>query len=91
MTRQQERKESTKPKPLPVPEIIGSDVCPENILKAQEEDETLKKIRSLVGKTTDESRVVLLYRDFQLEKIENGKKFTQLVVPKKYRMKDFGH
>lgn len=58
MTRQQERKGCTKTKSLPVPEIIECVVRPENILKAQEEDETLKRIRSLVEKTTDDSRVV---------------------------------
>lgn len=46
-----------------------------------------------MGKTTDDCRVAyvrkkgLLYRQFQSEKVENGTKFTQLVVPKKYRMK----
>lgn len=67
VTRWQKGKEGTKTESLPVPEIIGSDVCPENILKAQEEIGTLENIRSLVGKTTDDSRVayvrkkVLLY------------------------------
>lgn len=93
VTTQQERNVCTKTKSLPVPELTGSDVRPENILKAHLEDETLKKIQSLVGKTTDDCRVAyvqkkgLLYRKFQLEKVENGKKFTQLVVPKTYQMK----
>lgn len=90
VTRQQGRKKCTKTKPLPVPEIIGSDVRPENILKAQVEDETLRKIRSLVERQPDDSKGAyvrkkgLLYREFHSEKVENGKKFTQLVVPKKY-------
>lgn len=45
-----------------------------------------------MGKTTDNGRVAyvrkegLLYREFQSGKVENGKKFTQL-VPKKYQIK----
>ncbi|XP_062588592.1 uncharacterized protein LOC134250255 [Saccostrea cucullata] len=93
VTRQQKRMESKKIKPLSVPEIIGSEVCPEDMLKAQEEDETLKNLRALVGKETNGNRVKyilkkgMLFRVFQSEKVENGKQFTQLVVPKKYRMK----
>ncbi|XP_062607411.1 uncharacterized protein LOC134269206 [Saccostrea cucullata] len=93
VTRQQKRMEGKKIKPLSVPEIIGSEVCPEDMLKTQEEDETLKNLRALVGKETNGNRVKyilkkgMLFRVFQSEKVENGKQFTQLVVPKKYRMK----
>ncbi|XP_062584037.1 uncharacterized protein LOC134245806 isoform X2 [Saccostrea cucullata] len=93
VTRQQKRMEGKKIKPLSVPEIIGSEVCPEDMLKAQEEDETLKNLRALVGKETNYNRVKyilkkgMLFQVFQSEKVENGKQFTQLVVPKKYRMK----
>ncbi|XP_062610662.1 uncharacterized protein LOC134272448 [Saccostrea cucullata] len=78
VTRQQKRMEGKMIKPLSVPEIIESEVCPEDMLKAQEEDETLKNLRALVGKETNDNRMKyilkkgMLFRVLQSEKVENG-------------------
>lgn len=50
MTRQQSRNESKKPKPnMCVPEIIKSDISPDDIEVKQNDDESLVKIRTMVG------------------------------------------
>lgn len=50
MTRQQSRNESKKPKPnMCVPEIIKSDISPDDIEVEQNDDESLVKIRTMVG------------------------------------------
>ncbi|XP_062596739.1 uncharacterized protein LOC134258215 isoform X2 [Saccostrea cucullata] len=88
VTRQQKRMEGKKIKPFSVPEIIGSEVCPEDMLKAQEEDETLKNLRALVGKETNGNRVKyilkkgMLFRVFQSEKVENGHLATSRTIDK---------
>ncbi|XP_062613758.1 uncharacterized protein LOC134275492 [Saccostrea cucullata] len=92
VTRQQAQKEGKKTKSLHVPDIIDAEICPDDIKAAQEKDETLAKIRSLVGQDDDSkvsyiSKKGIIYRVFQSDKHQNGKRFTQLVVPKKYRTK----
>ncbi|XP_061176104.1 uncharacterized protein LOC133185059 [Saccostrea echinata] len=59
VTRQQAQKEGKRTKSLCVPEIIDADICPDDIKAAQEKDETLNKIRSLVGQD-DDSKVTLI-------------------------------
>lgn len=93
VTRQQSRNESKKPKPMCVPEIIKSDISPDDIEAEQNDDETLVKIRSMVGQEEVDSKVSyirkrgIIYRVFQTDKSGNGKRFTQLVVPKRFRNK----
>ncbi|XP_061184347.1 uncharacterized protein LOC133192347 [Saccostrea echinata] len=92
VTRQQAQKEGKRTKSLCVPEIIDADICPDDIKAAQEKDETLNKIGSLVGQDDDSkvtfiSKKGIIYRVFQSDKYQNGKRFTQLVVPKKFRTK----
>lgn len=94
LTRQQDRHVGKKTKPICVPDIIDSSVSPGDILREQEEDATLEKIRGLVGKDTDADAKVhfikkkgMVYRTFRSSNVENGKKFTQLIVPKKFRTK----
>lgn len=70
MTRQQSRKESKKSKPLCVPEIINSDISPDDIEAEQNEDETLVKIWTMVGPEDDDSRfrtfVLLCFPNIQI-------------------------
>lgn len=93
VTRQQSRNESKKPKPMCVPEIIKSDISPDDIEAEQNDDETLVKIRSMVGQEEVDSMVSyirkrgIIYRVFQTDKSGNSKRFTQLVVPKRFRNK----
>lgn len=65
-----------------------------DILREQEENATLEKIRGLVGKDTDADTKVhfikkkgMNHRTFRSSNVENGKKLTQLIVPKKFRTK----
>eukprot|EP00105_Crassostrea_gigas_P036821 XP_019920969.1 PREDICTED: uncharacterized protein LOC105323876 isoform X1 [Crassostrea gigas] len=53
LTRQQARHVGKKTKPICVDSIIDSSVSPADILREQEENATLEKIRGLVGKDTD--------------------------------------
>nr|XP_034325279.1 uncharacterized protein LOC105323550 isoform X4 [Crassostrea gigas] len=94
LTRQQARHVGKKTKPICVPDIIDSSARPADILREQEGDDTLEKIRGLVGKDTDADAKVhfikkkgMIYRTFQSSYVENGKKLTQLIVPKKFRTK----
>ena len=94
-TRQQV-KNMSKPYPqLKVPEAV-QDVSPDDIRKEQKKDESLNSVRKLIqdGKTLkgkNNSSVMYLerkgmyYRQFQSPRIQNGKKFMQLIVPAKYR------
>lgn len=74
VTRQQSRNESKKPKPMCVPEIIKSDISPDDIETEQNDDETLVKIRSMVGQEKVDSKVSyirkrgIIYRVFQTDK-----------------------
>ncbi|MEW8548774.1 MAG: integrase zinc binding domain-containing protein, partial [Candidatus Thiodiazotropha sp.] len=76
---------------LGTPEIISQDVTPIQMSKAQEDDPTLKRVRQLCnseevkGKASFFRKNDLLYRKFSSPKVENGKVFTQLVVPQQYR------
>lgn len=74
-----------------VPEIIKSDISPDDIEAEQNDNETLVKIRSMVGQEEVDSKVSyirkrgIIYRVFQTDKSGNGKRFTQLVVPKRFK------
>lgn len=57
VTRQQSCNESKKPKPMCVPEIIKSDISPDDIEAEQNDDETLVKIRTMVGQEEVDSNV----------------------------------
>ena len=94
-TRQQVRNAQTLYPQLKVPEAI-KDVSPDDIRLEQSQDISLAKIRKLVeegseveGKhkstTSYVERNGLIYRKFQSPKVQDGKKFMQLVVPLKYR------
>ena len=93
VTRQQASNRGKNSKPLCVPKIFNSDISPGDIEAAQKDDETLAKIRSLVGREDDNSNVSyirkrgIIYRIFQSEKSESGKRLTQLVVPRRFRSK----
>jgi transposase InsO family protein len=84
----------TKPfTPLSTPDCPASEASPSEIAKAQEEDPTLGKLRSMCKegsiKTTPRGTVKyivenqLLFRVFTHK--PDGKQVRQLVVPKKYR------
>lgn len=62
LTRQQARKEGEgkNPEPLCVLDIIDTDVSPDDIKAAQDEDETLVQIRTMVGQDADNSKVYCL-------------------------------
>lgn len=96
MTRQQAKREGKKDKPLHVPDIIGPELAfsPDDVIRAQEEDELLYRIRQPAEQPPDESRKVrffrkkgILYRSFQSPTVEHNKKFSQLIVPKPLRNK----
>lgn len=96
MTRQQAKREGKKDKPLHVPDIIGPELAfsPDDVIRAQGEDESLHKIRQLAEQPADESSKVrffrkngILYRSFQSPTVENNKKISQLIVPKPLRNK----
>ena len=85
-------KQSKKPVPLKVPEPIAGDTTPEELRQAQNDDETLSKVRQLAdgpqtqGKSTFYRKHGIIYRKFQSSTVESGKKFTQLVVPRTLRL-----
>lgn len=94
-TRAQKEREKKGPKPLKVSDQI-SDISPAEIIKAQQEDETLNVPRRLAE--SGEKKIYkngsvfwyvyqrgMLYREFQSDKVEHGRVFKQLVVPKMYR------
>ena len=94
-TRQQVRNQSKPYSSLKVPEAI-EDINPKDIIAEQQKYSTLRKSYSLAeeGKTItsrgDASvsyliKNEILYRKFQSRKVQNGKEFTQLVVPLIYR------
>ena len=94
-TRQQVKNKQRPYPPLKVPEAV-KDINPDDIKSEQQREITLKKIRmlaqegkSLTGKGDAIVAYVekngLLYRKFQSQKVQNGKEFTQLVVPMRYR------
>jgi hypothetical protein len=94
-TRQQVQRDRRRDKSLRVPDIIGPDldISPLDLVKARDDDETLRKIRTLACEPVDGSVAVrflrkrgMLYRSFQSPKDEN-KQLTQLVVPKPLRNK----
>ena len=94
-TRQQVQRDRGRDKSLRVPDIIGPDldISPPDLVKAQDDDETLRKIRTLAGEPVNDSVAVrflrkrgMLYRSFQSPKDES-KQLTQLVVPKPLRNK----
>lgn len=96
MTRQQAKREGKKDKPLHVPDIIGPELAfsPDDVIRAQGEDESLYKIRQLAEQPADESSKVrffrkngFFYRSFQSPIVENNKKISQLIVPKPLRNK----
>ncbi|CAC5426307.1 unnamed protein product [Mytilus coruscus] len=95
VTRQQAKQRDN---PYPKLKVSGSikDVSLENIERKQQSDESLMKLRQYVAigkhfeKThgTNVNNIVkrkLVYREFMSPKVENGKVFRQLIVPKAYR------
>lgn len=96
MMRQQAKREGKKDKSLHVPDIIGPELAfsPDDVIRAQDEDESLHKIRQLAEQPADESSKVrffrkngILYRSFQSPTVENNKKISQFIVPKPLRNK----
>ena len=94
-TRTQKEREKKGLKPLKVSDQISA-ISPAEIIKAQQEDETLNipRQRAESGeKMTYKNGSVfwyvyqgnMLYREFQSDKVEHGRVFKQLVVPKMYR------
>ena len=92
-----QRKQQQKPYPsLKVPEVMSQVVSIEEIREAQLADESLSKIRQLAEKGEvrqgkKEAKIAfvkrngLYFRQFESPRVDKGKKFTQLVVPKKHR------
>lgn len=94
-TRQQVRKIHQPYPPLKVPEAV-KDISPDDIKMAQQQDVSLRKVRlladegkELTGRGSSKVSYIqkngLLYRKFMSAKVQNGKEFTQLVVPAKFR------
>ncbi|XP_041375943.1 uncharacterized protein LOC121388603 [Gigantopelta aegis] len=93
-TRQQKHDAGKAYSPLKVPEGIAGCGSPDEMKKAQEDDPTLRKLFVLAEKgQLSQNRALfykkqgLLYRKFKSSKVENGKTFTQFVVPQPYRTK----
>ena len=94
-TRSQESAENKPVVPLKVAKFIPADVTPDEIISAQRDDETLSKIRALAdvsteaipGKAKFYYKNSLLFRRFQSQNVDNGRVYTQLVVPKPHRLK----
>jgi hypothetical protein len=89
-------KNKGKPYPkLKLPEIIRSDIGVEDIRVGQANDPTLVKIRKLAeeeatasvrsGKVRWFKRKGVIYREYVSPKVNSGRKFNQLVVPKEFR------
>ncbi len=87
-----------KNKPYPKLKVPGNikDISVENIEHEQQSDASLFKIREHVSskkefkktngtKMSYVSKNNLIYREFESQKVERGKKFCQLVVPEIYR------
>ena len=93
-TRNQAKVAARKPTPLKVAKTLPTDVSPDEIRIAQQSDDTLTKVRSLAdsnhseieGKAKFFYREGILFRKFQSPGVEHGRIFTQLVVPKQYRV-----
>ena len=93
-TRQQTKRAQSPVTPLKVPEPIAG-VNPDAIRQEQAHDGTLLKIRNMAGsgKTNirNNSSVTyvkkngIIFREFHSQRVQNDKKFCQLVVPKCYR------
>ena len=94
-TRSQVRAENKPVVPLKVAKFIPADVTPDEIISAQRDDETLSKVRALADVNTEEIpgkakfyyKNSLLFRRFQSQNVDNGRVYTQLVVPKPHRLK----
>ena len=91
-TRSQVKKQQSRYKPLRVPEAL-TDVSPEEIIREQQTDPTLEKLRNLAekksiksysdgGKTNIYVQNEMLYREFSSPKISNGKHFVNLLYPR---------
>lgn len=91
-TRQQVQKERQfKYHSMLVPNVVKNQISPDDIEKEQQNDPSLAKIRNLIseGKQNDNKyyfvKENLIFRKFCSPKVENGKHFKQLVVPKAFR------
>lgn len=96
VTRAQAKKAQLPYRPLSVPKAIGDLTDPASFKDEQQRDTSLRKCHQRA--TSGEQKVTksgavesfkykcgFLYRIFYSPKIENGKLFTQLVVPTSYR------
>lgn len=92
-TRQQtqQAKIDGKYKPLKTPEAVNGDIGPGDMIVEQVSDSTLEKLRNLADRGVSTDRVKyfrrkgILYREFSSASVEGGKRFVQLVVPRKLR------
>jgi transposase InsO family protein len=95
-TRGQKRKDAETYTELIVPPAIG-EIDPGEFRAAQGTDETLRVVhekseQELVQTLASGAKISfcrkrgLLYRHYQSPKVQNGRLFTQLVVPKQYRL-----
>ena len=89
-TRAQAKREGVTSK-LKTPSIIDRTITPAQVSKAQKDDLSLTTTRSrceaneTIGKATFLKKNDLLYRKFSSPNVENGRTFTQLIVPQQYR------
>lgn len=92
-TRQQTKqaKLDGKYKALKTPESVDGDIGPDQLKAEQQVDSSLEKIRRLIkeGAKSDKVRFFknkdIIYREFTSPSVEGGKRFSQVVVPSKFR------
>ena len=95
-TRSQEKKQAKPFRSLKVPKPMEEIVTPEDLKRAQQEDETLQKTRDLAHTQTEKVsrhngvssfyyQDDILHRTFHSPNVESDHIFTQVVVPKPYR------
>ncbi|XP_052809601.1 uncharacterized protein LOC128238066 [Mya arenaria] len=84
--------ERQKFKRMKAPKLIDSVATPDDIMKAQQSDATLERVREYVTKPgTDKAKFVIIKgiicREFVSPTVDHGKRYLQMVVPKNYREK----
>ena len=89
-TRAQKKQEGTHVS-MKTPEIVIQEVTPDQIRKAQNEDQSLKVMKArceakeCLKNASYFIKNNLMYRKFSSPNIERGRLFTQLIVPQQFR------
>ena len=90
-TRAQAKQREQGKSPLRTPNIVSSDITPDQIRASQVSDPTLARIRTAgeeevkKGNAKYYKKKYLIYRQYSSPKVENGRVFVQLVVSQQYR------